>query len=150
MGDCWWHHLIDNTINVVSMISVKLSFIYLDFSSFGPPLKKCYIKLIYIMPMENTFQVICIKYIELRAYLLLLVIHYNLFIHVTRFGYNTVLDITRFKDGSQKMYRLYWKITINSHFSIYIHFCLDYIENDHKWSFFNIIYTFLFGYNTVV
>ena len=27
--------------------------------------------------------------------------------------------------------------------------CLDYIEkNDHKWSFFYIIYTFLFGYNT--
>ena len=23
-------------------------------------------------------------------------------------------------------------------------------DNDHKWSFFNIIYTFLFGYNTVV
>ena len=23
-------------------------------------------------------------------------------------------------------------------------------KNDHKWSFFNIIYTFLFGYNTVV
>ena len=39
--------------------------------------------------------------------------------------YNTVLDITRFKYGSQK--------------------CIDYIENDHKWSFFNIIYTFLFG-----
>ena len=34
--------------------------------------------------------------------------------------YNTVLGITRFKDGSQK--------------------CIDY-----KWSFFNIIYTFLFG-----
>ena len=44
--------------------------------------------------------------------------------------YNTVLDITQSKDGSQK--------------------CIDYIENDHKWSFFNIIYTFLFGYNTVV
>ena len=45
--------------------------------------------------------------------------------------YNTDLDITRFKDGSQK--------------------CIDYIEkNDHKWSFFNIIYTFMFGYNTVV
>ena len=44
--------------------------------------------------------------------------------------YNTVLDITRFKDGSQK--------------------CIDYIENDHKWSFFNIIYTFWFGYNTAV
>ena len=42
--------------------------------------------------------------------------------------YNTVLDITQFKDGSQK--------------------CIDYI--DHLWSFFNIIYTFLFGYNTVV
>ena len=41
--------------------------------------------------------------------------------------YNTVLDITRFNDGSQK--------------------CIDYI---HKWSFFNIIYTFLFGYNTVI
>ena len=51
-------------------------------------------------------------------------IHYKLF-------YNTVLHITRFKDGSQK--------------------CIDYIEkNDHKWSFFNIIYTFLFGYKTVV
>ena len=36
--------------------------------------------------------------------------------------YNTVLDITRFKDGSQK--------------------CIDYIE---KWSFFNIIFTFLFA-----
>ena len=24
------------------------------------------------------------------------------------------------------------------------------LKNDHKWSFFNIIYTFLFGYNTVV
>ena len=23
-------------------------------------------------------------------------------------------------------------------------------DNDHKWSFFNIIYTFLFGYNRVV
>ena len=44
--------------------------------------------------------------------------------------YNMVLDITRFKDGSQKY--------------------IDYIENDHKWSFFNIIYTFLFRYNTVV
>ena len=41
--------------------------------------------------------------------------------------YNTVLDITRFKDGSQKY--------------------IDYIE---KWSFFNIIYAFLFGYNKVV
>ena len=40
--------------------------------------------------------------------------------------YNMVLDITWFKDGSQK--------------------CIDYIE---KWSFFNIIYTCLFGYNTV-
>ena len=38
--------------------------------------------------------------------------------------YNTVLDITRFKDGYQK--------------------CIDY-----SWSFFNIIYIFLFGYNTV-
>ena len=47
--------------------------------------------------------------------------------HYNMAGYNMVLDITRFKDGSQK--------------------CLDYIE---KWSFFNIIYTFLFGYNTVV
>ena len=45
-------------------------------------------------------------------------------------GYKTVLDITQFKVGSQK--------------------CIDYIENDHKWSFFNIIFTFLFGYNTVV
>ena len=36
--------------------------------------------------------------------------------------YYTVLDITQFKDGSQK--------------------CIDYIDN--------IIYTFLFGYNTVV
>ena len=44
--------------------------------------------------------------------------------------YNTVLDITQFKDGSQKV-----KIIL---------------KNDHKWSFFNIIYTFLFGYNTVV
>ena len=44
--------------------------------------------------------------------------------------YNTVLDLTRFKDGFQK--------------------CIDYIENDHKWSFFNIIYTCLFGYNKVV
>ena len=43
--------------------------------------------------------------------------------------YNTVIDITRFKDGSQK--------------------CIDYTEKM-KWSFFNIIYTFLFGYNTVV
>ena len=41
--------------------------------------------------------------------------------------YSMVLDIIRFKDGSQK--------------------CIDYIE---KWSFFNIIYTFLFGYNMVV
>ena len=24
------------------------------------------------------------------------------------------------------------------------------LKNDHKWSFFNIIYTFLFGYNMVV
>ena len=44
--------------------------------------------------------------------------------------YNTVLDITWFKDGSQK--------------------CIIILKNDHKWSFFNIIYTFLFGYNTVV
>ena len=44
--------------------------------------------------------------------------------------YNTILDITQFKDGSQKI--------------------IDYIKNEHKWSFFNIIYTFLFGYNTVV
>ena len=45
--------------------------------------------------------------------------------------YNTVLNIARFKDGSQKMYRFI-------------------LKNDHEWSFFNIIYTFLFGYNTVV
>ena len=54
--------------------------------------------------------------------------------------YNTVLYITRFKDGSQK--------------------CIDYIVlgpgSTHlvtavnMWSFFNIIFTFLFGYNTVV
>ena len=44
--------------------------------------------------------------------------------------YNMVLDITRFKDGSQN--------------------CKIILKNDHKWSFFNIIYTFLFGYNTVV
>ena len=44
--------------------------------------------------------------------------------------YNTVLDITQFKDGSQK--------------------CIIILKNDHKWSFFNIIYTFLFGYNMVV
>ena len=42
--------------------------------------------------------------------------------------YNIVLDITQFKDGPQK--------------------CIDYIENDHKLSFFCIIYTFLFGYLT--
>ena len=41
--------------------------------------------------------------------------------------YNTIFDITRFKDGSQK--------------------CIDYIAiNGH---YFNIIYTFSFGYNTV-
>ena len=39
--------------------------------------------------------------------------------------YNMVLDITQFKDGFQK--------------------CIDYID---KWSFFNIICTFLFRYNT--
>ena len=44
--------------------------------------------------------------------------------------YNTVLDITRFKDGPQNVYII--------------------LKNDHKWSFFNIIYTFLFGYNMVV
>ena len=32
--------------------------------------------------------------------------------------YNMVLDITGFKDGPQKMYRLYRKMTINGHFSI--------------------------------
>ena len=32
--------------------------------------------------------------------------------------YNMVFDITRFKDGTHKMYRLYWKMTINGHFSI--------------------------------
>ena len=32
--------------------------------------------------------------------------------------YNTVLDIRQFKDGSQKMYRLYRKMTKNGHFSI--------------------------------
>ena len=37
-----------------------------------------------------------------------------------------VLDITRFKGGSQK--------------------CIDILKNDHKWSFFNINYTFLFVY----
>ena len=58
-----------------------------------------------------------------------MLVHYNLFIMFT-VRYNMVLDITQFKDGSQK--------------------CTDYIENDHQWSFFNIIYTFLFGYNTVV
>ena len=45
--------------------------------------------------------------------------------------YNTVLDITRFKDGSQKCIDYIEKMTIDGHF-------------------FNIIYTFLFGYNTVV
>ena len=45
--------------------------------------------------------------------------------------YNMVLYITRFKDGSKK--------------------CIDFLlKNYHKWSFFNIIYIFLFGYNTVV
>ena len=39
--------------------------------------------------------------------------------------YNTVMDITQFKDGSQK--------------------CIDYIEK-----IFNIIYTFFFRYNMVV
>ena len=44
--------------------------------------------------------------------------------------YNMVFDIIQFKDGSQK--------------------CIIILKNDHKWSFFNIIYTFLFGNNTVV
>ena len=32
--------------------------------------------------------------------------------------YNTILDITRFNNGFQKMYRLYRKMTIHGHFSI--------------------------------
>ena len=44
--------------------------------------------------------------------------------------FNTVLDITRFKDGSRKCIDDIEKMTINCHF-------------------FNIIYTFLFGYNTL-
>ena len=45
-----------------------------------------------------------------------------------------------------KMYRLYRKITIYSHFSIQSsHFCLDTTIYGH---FFYVIYTFLFGYNT--
>ena len=56
----------------------------------------------------------------IKVFILCKKIHYNT-VH-----YNTVLYIVRFKDG----------------FQILI--------NDHKWSFFNIIYTFLFGYNTVV
>ena len=74
-----------------------------------------------------------------------------------------VSGIRRFKSVPQKcciqtkMYRLYRKLTIYGHFSIEsIHFCLDatqqkcidYMENDYLWSFFYIIYTFLFGYNT--
>ena len=55
-----------------------------------------------------------------------LIFPYTLQALYNKIRYNTVLDITRFKDGYQK--------------------CIDYIE----WSFFNIIYTFLFGYNTVV
>ena len=43
--------------------------------------------------------------------------------------YSTVSDIRRLKDGSRQK-------------------CLDYI--DHLWSFFYIIFTFLFGYNTVI
>ena len=45
--------------------------------------------------------------------------------------YKTVLDTTRFKDGSQKCKDYIEKMTINGHF-------------------FYIIYIFLFGYNTVV
>ena len=45
--------------------------------------------------------------------------------------YNTVLDITWFKDGSPKCIDYIEKMTINGHF-------------------FNIIYIFLFGYSTVV
>ena len=55
-------------------------------------------------------------------------VHFNLFITrfvITWFGYNT------FKDGSQKCIDYTEKMTINGHF-------------------YNIIYTFLFGYNTVV
>ena len=40
----------------------------------------------------------------------------------------------------------HWLTTIAHH----EHFVLRWAKNDHKWSFFNIIYTFLFGYNTVV
>ena len=44
--------------------------------------------------------------------------------------FNTVLDIHGSKKDPKNAYII--------------------LKKDHKWSFFNIIYTFLFGYNTVV
>ena len=77
----------------------------------------------------------------------------------------TYAHFADYKKGtcSQGLQRTFWsdlvfrsKVTLVIMILFWIHFkngpqnCICYIENDNKWSFFYMVYTFLFGYNMVI